>query len=110
MPYRPKTESERLSDTTEIFPVQKQLTSLYPADAVTHDTSELTESLQNPAPSIPIPHLGENQTVALRKLVAIFNMTMPQAPPTPPEKLTRVEQTPALPQKGGTHNNPLQNY
>ena len=83
--------------------MQNQPPRLSQADAVTHAAAELTDSLQNPAPSIPILYLGENQTVELRQLVAIFNTAMPQAPPTPPTKLLRLEQTHVPLNKGDTH-------
>ena len=95
--YIPKTALERVSDTTEIFPVQKNFPSLSPADAVTSAVTELIEALQNPTPPSPIPHLEANQTTALRQLSDIFNTSVPQSPEPPPEQLPRVE-TPKPPQ------------
>ena len=57
--YIPKTDSERVLVTTYLLPAQKQLPILSPLDEVTHLAADLTEALQNPAPSIPILHLGE---------------------------------------------------
>ena len=45
--YIPKTALERVSDTTEIFPVQKNFPSLLPSDAVTSAAADLTEALQH---------------------------------------------------------------
>ena len=89
--YIPKTALERVSDTTEILPAQKSFPSLSPADAVTSAAAELTEALQNPTTSSPIPHLGEKQTMSLKQLEAIFNTAVPKAPAQPPAKLPRVE-------------------
>ena len=57
--YVPKIASERVSYMTELFPVQKKFPILSPEDVVTHASVDITESLQNPYPSSPIPHLGE---------------------------------------------------
>ena len=93
----PKTASECVSDTNELYPYQKNFPSLSPADAVTSAAADLTEALQNPTPSIPIPHLGEKQTTTLRKLAAILNTAVPQAPAPTPAQLPGVE-TPKPPQ------------
>ena len=82
--YTPKTASERVSDTTEILPVQKNFPSLSPADAVTSAVTDLTEALQNPTTSSPIPNLGDKKTIALGKLADIFNTSVPQVPEPPP--------------------------
>ena len=76
--YIPKTASERVSDTTEVFPAQKIFPSLSPAYAVTSAAADLKEVLQHPTPYIPIPHLGENQTMTLKELAAIFNTDVTQ--------------------------------
>ena len=89
--YITKTESERVSDTNEQFPAQKNLPSLLPEDAVTNTDADLTEALHQPTPSSPIPHLGEKQTMSLKKIAAIFNTTVPHAPEPPPAQLTRME-------------------
>ena len=53
--------------------------------------ADLTEELQHPTPSIPISHLGEKKTMALKQLAAIFNMAVPQAPAPPTAQFSRVE-------------------
>ena len=68
----------------ELFLVQKKYPSLSPKDKVTSAAADQIEALDNPAPSSPIPQLGEKQTEALNQLSAIFNMAVPQAPPPPP--------------------------
>ena len=60
--YTPKTTSEQVSGTTELFPTKKKYPRLSPEYAVTNTESNLTEALQNPAPSSLIPKLGEKQT------------------------------------------------
>ena len=55
----------------ELLPVQKQLPKLSPEDSVTHAAADLTEALQNPDLTRPIPHLGEKQTAAMQKLLAV---------------------------------------
>ena len=89
--YIPKTASERVSDTTEVFPAQKIFPSLSPAYAVTSAAADLRDDLQNPTPSRPVPYIGENQTTDLRQLAAIFNTAVPQAPAHPNDKLLRAE-------------------
>ena len=69
---------------TEIFPMHNKFPSLYPADAVTHASSDLTEALQNPSPYSLIPQLREKQTASLKKLASIFNMAVPQEASPPP--------------------------
>ena len=88
--YIPKKASERVSNTTEIFPVQKNFPSLSPADAVTSAAADLMDSLQNRTPSSPILHFGDKQTTTLRQLASIFNTAVPQAPAPPTVKLPRV--------------------
>ena len=95
--YRPKTASESVSSTTQIFPFQKNFPRLSPEDAVTRAASDLTEALQKPIPSIPILHLGDKHTTALRQISNIFNTSVPQAPAPPHVQLLRVE-TPDPPQ------------
>ena len=82
--YIPKTALEHISDTTELLPAQNSFPSLFPEDAATSAAADPTEALQHPTPSIPIPHLGEKQTMALKQLAAIFNMNVPQALEQPP--------------------------
>ena len=77
--YISKTESEHISDTTELFPVQKKFPSLSPVDAMTQAEADLTEALQNPALSIPAQRLGE-KTAALKQLAAIFNIDVSKEP------------------------------
>ena len=95
--YILKTASERVSDTTELFPSQKSFPSILSADEVTSVDADLTEALQKPTPSSPILHLGEKQTMALKQLASIFNTAVPQAPAQPPVQPPRVE-TPKPPQ------------
>ena len=57
--YIPKTDSERVSYMTEIYQSENQLPILSQEDAVTHVAADLAEELQNPDPSILIPHIGE---------------------------------------------------
>ena len=61
--YIPNTASERVSNTTELFPAQKNFPSLSPADVVASAATDLIEALQHPTPSSPIPYLGEKQTM-----------------------------------------------
>ena len=89
----PNTALERVSNTTELFPDQKRFPSLSPAEAVTSTATDLTEALQHPTTSSPIPHLGEKQTMELNQLADIFNTAVPQAPEQPPAQLPRVETT-----------------
>ena len=98
--YIPNTASEIVSDMTELFLIQKNFPSLSPEDAVTSATADLTEALQNPTPSSYIPHLGYNQTRALRQLASISSTAVPQAPSTHPAQLLRVEKPePPQPQR-----------
>ena len=76
--YIPKTALERVSDTTELFPAHKSFPSLSSSDAVTNATADLMEALHHPAPSSPIPNIGEKKTMALRNLAAIFNTDVTQ--------------------------------
>ena len=78
--------------------MHKNFPSLSPADAVTSAAADLTEALQNPTPSIPIPHLGEKQITALRQIADIFNTAVPHEPAPPPAQFPMVE-TPEPPQK-----------
>ena len=50
-------------------------------------------------PSIPILHLGNNQTEAMCQLAQNFNTAVPQPHKTHPAQLPRVEQTPATLQR-----------
>ena len=70
--YIPKTASERVSDTTDIFTVQKQPPSLYPEDALTHLVADLIEALQNPPPQDQARTLKKH-TASLLQLASIFN-------------------------------------
>ena len=90
--YIPKTSSYCVSNRTELFPVKKNFPILSTADAVTIESADIMEVVQNLTPSRRIPHLGENQTTDIKQLVAIFNTDVPQAPaPPPPAQLPRVE-------------------
>ena len=95
--YIPKTASEHVCDTTKLFPAQKIFPRLSPADEITSVAADLTEELQHHTPSIPISHLGEKKTMALKQLAAVFITAVPQALAPPPAQLRRVE-TPKPPQ------------
>ena len=57
----PRQHRKKLSNTTELFPVQKKLPSLFTEDAVKIAESYITEALQNPATSRPTSKLGKKK-------------------------------------------------
>ena len=103
--YIPNKASERVSNKTELFPVQKKSPSLFTADTVTIAAADLTEALQNPTPSRPIPQLIEKQMTSLKQLAAIFNTVAPQSPSPTPAQIPMVE-TPEPPHQRGRTQKP----
>ena len=78
--YIPNTASECVSEMTGLLLDQNNFPSLLPVDTVTRAAAEIMDALQNPAPSIPIPRLGDKKKTDLKQLVAIFKTAVPQSP------------------------------
>ena len=70
--YVNKTKQERNGDTVEFFPYNYNLPLPTTTDRITSAAKELTDALRQPSYPGPLPHIGENQHLALRQLAAVF--------------------------------------
>ena len=100
--YTPKMAKEQVSDITYFLPATLTLRIMSSKDAATHVVANITQSLLNPTPTIPLKMLCNNQTLALKQLTEIFNMAAP--PQVTPPKNERLQQykLPKLPPRVNT--------
>jgi hypothetical protein len=71
--YVNKTRGERIDETVEFFPEEFQLPFLSTQERATQTDKELTHALLNPQPAGPFCQVGDEQTLALKRLAAIFD-------------------------------------
>jgi hypothetical protein len=76
--YITKTRGERVVETVDFFPENFKL--LFPSaqDLATRAAAELTHALLHPQPSGPFCKVGDEQTLALKRLADIFKGTTQQ--------------------------------
>jgi hypothetical protein len=68
----PKRGETELSKQLNFFPEKFTLTFATPQDQATKAATELTRALLNPQPAAPFYQVGDAQTLALKRLAAIF--------------------------------------
>jgi hypothetical protein len=70
--YTTKTRGNRIVETVEFFP--KKFTLPFPSslDLATQAAADLTHALLHPQPSGPFCQVGNEQTIALKRLASIF--------------------------------------
>jgi hypothetical protein len=67
-----KRRRDRIVETVDFFPEKLTLPFATPQDQATKAAKELTRALLNPQPSGPLCQVGDAQTLALKRLTAIF--------------------------------------
>jgi hypothetical protein len=83
--YISATASERIVDTLEFFPHNHPMPQLSYTDRLIMAAKDMTDALQNPHPSVPFAHVGDDTIKALADLVSIFKLKLRQtSPPTLP--------------------------
>jgi hypothetical protein len=70
--YITKTRGDRIVETVDFFPEKITLPFPSPQDLETQAAADLTRSLLHPQPAGPFCQVGDAQTLALKRLVAIF--------------------------------------
>jgi hypothetical protein len=70
--YITKTRGERVVETVEFFPENFKLPLPSAQDLATKAAAELTHALLHPQPAGPFCKVGDEQTLALKRLVDIF--------------------------------------
>jgi hypothetical protein len=70
--YINKTRGERIVETVEFFPEKFRLQFLSTQELATQAAKELTHALLHPQPAGPFFQVGDEQTLALKRLAAIF--------------------------------------
>jgi hypothetical protein len=82
-----KTRGDRIVETVDFFPEKCTLPFPTPQDQATKAATELTRALLHPQPAGPFCQVGDAQTLALKRLAAIFegatqHKTKINVPPT----------------------------
>jgi hypothetical protein len=70
--YITKTRGDQIVETVGFFPEKNTLPFPLPQDLVTQASADLTRALLHPQPSGPFCRVGDAQTLALKRLAAIF--------------------------------------
>jgi hypothetical protein len=76
--YINKTRSERVAEKVEFFPTEVKVPFSSSRDLATQEAKQLTYALVNPQPTGPFNQVGDEQIIALKKLVEIFESTLPK--------------------------------
>jgi hypothetical protein len=75
--YITKTRSHRIVETVEFFPQKIILPFPSSHDLATQAAADLTHALLHPKPAGPFCQVGDEQTIALRRLTSIFVSAKP---------------------------------
>jgi hypothetical protein len=75
--YITKTRSNRIVKTVKFFPQKFTLPFPSSHDLATQATSDLTQALLHPQPAGPFCQVGNEQTIALKRLASIFVSAKP---------------------------------
>jgi hypothetical protein len=67
-----KTRGDRIVETVDFFPEKFTLPFATPQDQAIKAATELTRALLNPQPAGPFCQVGDAQTIALKRLAAMF--------------------------------------
>jgi hypothetical protein len=95
--YISATASERIVDTLEFFPHNYQMPQLSSTDRLIMAAKDMTDALQNPHPEVPFARVGDDTTLALTDVAAIFKLKLRQTTsPTPQAAPLKVTQRPCL--------------
>jgi hypothetical protein len=70
--YVTKTRGERVVETVDFFPKKFTLTFPSAQDLATQAAAEITHALLQPQPAGPFCKVGDEQTIALKRLADIF--------------------------------------
>jgi hypothetical protein len=70
--YVNKTRGERIVETVEFFPEKFKFTFLSTQELAIQASKELIHSLLHPQPALPFFQVGDEQTLVLKRLAAIF--------------------------------------
>jgi hypothetical protein len=118
--YITKTQGDRIVETVDFFPEKITLPVPSPQDLATQAAADLTRALFHPQPAGPLCQVGDAQTIALKRLAAIFEgatqrKTKIIVPPTkkednnaPPRVHTHVS-PPRVPHTTEQHMSPQHN-
>ena len=68
-----RTKGIRTPPSVKFFPEQSKMPSNSSTDRIIEAAKQLTEAINNPAPPVPFEYVGDEETVALKKLAAIFS-------------------------------------
>ena len=80
--YISNTRAERMSDTVELSPKEKNMPYMSSKYATFHAAQALFYVLHNPAPTSPIVKQGDRENEVLRTLAEIFKKATPPAVPS----------------------------
>ena len=82
--YIPKTDKERVTDTTKFLPETLTLPIISSKYAAMHPSGDITHTLLNTTVTSPLTALGYKQTAALKHITEIFNKSAsPKGMPPP---------------------------
>jgi hypothetical protein len=111
MVYVTKTREERVVDTVDFFPEKFTLPFPSTQNLATQATAELTHALLHPQPAGPFCNVGDEQTIALKRLADIFEGATRQKSKVVIPLTDRVEnaapprvKTHSFTSEGGKHN------
>jgi hypothetical protein len=76
--YITKTRSNRIVETVDFFPQKFTLPFPSSHDLATQAAADLTHALLNPKPAGPFCQVGDEQTIALKRLASIFVSAKPR--------------------------------
>jgi hypothetical protein len=79
--YISATVSERIVDTLEFSPHNYQMPQLSSTDRLLMAAKDMADALQNPHPEVPFARVGDDTTLDLADLAAIFKLKLLQTPP-----------------------------
>ena len=82
--YIPKTQGTRICDTVEFFPTHCQMPKVSTNDAAIYAANDLITALTKPQPPNSFISIGDDQIVALRQLVTIFQHAVTKKPTSDP--------------------------
>jgi hypothetical protein len=77
--------SERIVDTLEFFPHNYQMPQLSSTDRLLMAAKDMTDASKNHHPEVPFASVGDDTTLALADLAAIFKLKLQQTPSTTPQ-------------------------
>jgi hypothetical protein len=75
--YITKTHSEPTIEAVELFPAEVEMSFLSTKYLATEAAKQLTYAILHPQPAGPFAQVGDEQMLALQRLVAIFEGALP---------------------------------